>query len=328
MIIYIAAGLPRVEMSFFSPLLTAGVNEIFITAGFIFISFGGLLKVATVSEEVIIPKRNIPLGIISSVVVVTIIYTLIVIIITGTLDPSIFENSLTPVADSARVIMGSPGYIIILIASILAFIPTANAGIMSASRYPLALSRDKLLPYKIASINKRYKTPSVSIMITGLFIFLSLLIPLEMLVKAASTIILTSYVLTNISVIILRESKITNYRPSFKTPFYPWLQLVSIVLFTFFIIEIGAEAVEISLAFIFICFCIYFFYGRKLIDREYALLHLLKRIADKRLGGDILEDELREVLIHRDNIEQDNFDSLIKKANIIDLEGPLDFDKF
>ena len=327
MLVYIVVGLPKVQSSNFTPFLTVGINEILITSGFIFISFGGLLKVANVAEEVINPKRNIPLGIISSIVVVTILYTLITYVITGTLDPLVFKVSLTPVADSAKLIMGIPGYIIIIIASMLAFFTTANAGIMSASRYPMALSRDQLLPHQIASINKRFKTPTYAIVITGIIIYLSLLLPLEMLVKAASTVILTSYVLTNFSVIILRESKITNYKPSFKAPFYPWLQIVCIVLFTFFIIDLGAEAIELSLAFLFISFCIYMFYGRKIKKREYALLHLLKRITDKRLLENTLEEELREILVNRDNIEQDNFDHFIKKAKIIDIDEFMDFEK-
>jgi amino acid transporter/mannitol/fructose-specific phosphotransferase system IIA component (Ntr-type) len=326
-LIYIIIGIPKIDKANFTPFMTAGINEIIITSGFIFISFGGLLKVANVSEEVINPKRNIPLGIFSSVIVVTIFYTLITIVITGTLDSTVFKESLTPVADSARIIMGPAGYLIIIIASTLAFFTTANAGIMSASRYPMALSRDQLLPHKLGAVNEKYKTPTLATIITGVIIYLSLLLPLEMLVKAASTVILTSYVLTNIAVIILRESKITNYQPSFKAPLYPFLQIACVLLFSFFIVDLGKDAIEISLAFIFISFCIYMFYGKKIKKRESALLHLLKRITDSKLSDNILEDELREVLINRDNIEQDSFDSLIKTAKIIDIDSAEDFEK-
>jgi hypothetical protein len=88
------------------------------------------------------------------------------------------------------------------------------------------------------------------------------------------------------------------------------------------------EAIEISLAFLFICFCIYIFYGRKRNKGEFALLHLLKRITDKRLTENLLENELREIIISRDNIEQDNFDNLVRNAQVLDLEGPLEFREF
>jgi amino acid transporter/mannitol/fructose-specific phosphotransferase system IIA component (Ntr-type) len=323
--LYVIFGLPQVNMSNFKPFLNGNFNQILITAGFVFVSFGGLLNVANISEEVKNPKRNIPLGIIASVVVVGIFYTLITFVITGTLTANSFSSSLTPVADSAKIIMGNWGYFIILIASTLAFFTTANAGIMSASRYPLALSRDNLISPKMSQVNQKFKTPVIAIIFTGLIIYLSLLLPIEMLVKAASTVILTAYVLTNFAVIILRESQLSTYKPSFKAPYYPWLQIFCIILFTFFIIDLGAEAIEISLALLFISFLIYMFYGRKSRNRESALLHLIKIIADKKLMNNTLEDELRDILIHRDNIEQDNFDTLIKQAQIFDINHHLNF---
>ena len=326
MTLYVVTGLPKLDMSHFSDLGSARINKILVTAGFIFISFGGLLKVANISEEVSNPKRNLPLGMISSILIVTLLYTLITFIITGTLTPEAFSKSLTPVADSARITMGTFGYIVILIASTLAFFTTANAGIMAASRYPLALSKDKLLPEKFGRVSSKTRTPVVSIIITGVIVMLSLLLPLETLVKVASTVILTSYVLTNLAVIIFRESKLTNYRPSFKAPLYPWIQIASIVLFLFFIIDLGLQAIEISIALVAAGILTYIFYGRRKSSHESALLHLLKRIADERLLTGTFEDEFREIIIDRDNIEQDNFDILISDAEITDLSGHLNFE--
>jgi len=327
MVLYIIFGFPKINTSHFHPFAPQGINPIFAIAGFIFISFGGLLKVASVSEEVKNPKKNIPLGMIVSVTAVTIIYTLILIVTVGILPAESFSGSLTPIAEAAGNIIGTPGFIIISIAALLAFITTANAGIMSASRYPLALSRDNLLPKAISKVSQKFKTPVLSIFITGLFIILALLLPLETLVKVASTVILTAYVLTNLSVIILRESKLKNYRPSFKAPLYPWLQIFGIIIFSFFIIDLGLEAIEISIAFLLISVSFYLFYGRKKYEGEYALLHLLKRITDNRLTDHILETEFRDILCDRDNIQPDKFDRLVRTAKILDLEGPLELEQ-
>lgn len=89
----------------------------------------------------------------------------------------------------------------------------------------------------------------------------------------------------------------------------------------------GLEAIEISLAFIVISSLIYYFYGRRIEKKEFALLHLLKRITDDRLTKGVLENELREVLVHRDNIEQDDFDALIKNAKVFDIEKSLNFEE-
>jgi amino acid transporter len=78
-----------------------------------------------------------------------------------------------------RVFTGTPGYMVMTVAALFAFITTVNAGIMSASRYPLALSRDKLLPEAISTIHRRFQTPVISICLTGIFIMLVLFLRLE-----------------------------------------------------------------------------------------------------------------------------------------------------
>jgi len=325
LVIFVIKGLPQVSLPRFEGLTPGKINSIVITSGFIFISFGGLLKVANISEEVNNPTRNIPLGMISSLLVVTMLYTAIVFVLTGVLEPEKFRSTLTPVVDAAGITMGPYGSYGVVAASLLAFITTANAGLMAASRYPLALSRDNLIPLLWAQVTPKKKTPVLALSATTLLVFLSLLLPLETLVKVASTVILTSYVLTNLSVIIMRESDLSNYKPSFKAPFYPWLQIAGILLFGFFIIDLGVQAIEISLGFLFLCFCVYIFYGRKRNKNEYALLHLLRKIADRRLTEDLLENELRDILINRDSIAQDTFDQMLRGAQIRDIKGPIDF---
>jgi amino acid transporter/mannitol/fructose-specific phosphotransferase system IIA component (Ntr-type) len=326
--LFIISGLPKLNTSYFRPLAPEGFNPIFITAGFIFISFGGLLNVASISEEVKNPQKTIPLGMMTSVGVVTILYTLTIVTTVGLLKSDALSGSLTPIADAAKNIMGTPGYIAISVAALLAFITTANAGIMSAARYPLALSRDSLLPSTIQRVSKRFKTPVISIFITGIIILVVLMFPLELLVKTASTVILTSYVLTNISVIILRESKLKHYRPSFKTPLYPFSQIFGIAIFSFFIIDLGLEAVEVSVSVLLICILVYLLYGRKKFVGEYAFLHLLRRVVNNRLSDHLLETELRDIIIERDNIILDKFDHLVKTAKVLDLEGPMELDQF
>ncbi|MGC9364969.1 MAG: APC family permease [Fidelibacterota bacterium] len=131
---YLFRGLPEVEIIKFQDFAPEGVNSIFMTAGFIFVAYGGLLKIASIAEEVDSPKKTIPLGMFSSLFVVTILYTLITIIVVGTVVPETLRNSMTPIADSAGVFLGKPGIILLTIAALLAFISTGNAGILAASR--------------------------------------------------------------------------------------------------------------------------------------------------------------------------------------------------
>ncbi|MFC1887176.1 amino acid permease [Candidatus Cloacimonadota bacterium] len=320
MFIYSILGIPDIDLQRYKPLLPYGTNSLFITAGFVFVSFGGLISVASIAEEVKNPNRNIPLGLITAVVVVSLLYFITLVVTVGVLPSKQLAGSLTPLADSARSFAGIPGYWVITIAAVLAFVTTAIAGIMSASRYPLALSRDKLSPRWLSRISRKTKTPVISLLLTGLLIISALLLPLDLMVKAASTIILSANILANVAVIILRESKLRNYQPAFKTPFYPWLQIVTIILLGFFVVDMGLETVEISLGFFLLAVVFYVFYGRKNSQQEYALLHLVARISNKKIHSTSLETELREILHERDEVIHDEFDRAILTGQILDFQ--------
>lgn len=146
LLVYIGLGLRVVSPSNFSPFFSKGLGPVFTTASFVFISYGGLTKVAALAEETKNPGRNLPLGMFLSIVVTCILYALVIFVTIGVSDPQVLEGTLTPVSDGAEVFGGYILKVIISVAAFLAFISTANAGIMTASRYPLGMSRDRLMP--------------------------------------------------------------------------------------------------------------------------------------------------------------------------------------
>ena len=101
LLFYGVAGLPYIDMGNFTPLIPNGTISIIGTAGFVFISFGGLTKIASVSEEVINPGRNIPLGMILSLIVVSGLYALVIFVTTGVLSGEELAKSLTPLSNGA-----------------------------------------------------------------------------------------------------------------------------------------------------------------------------------------------------------------------------------
>jgi amino acid transporter len=328
MLFLIIGGIGKISESHFTPLMPNGFNKVLVTSGFVFISFGGLLNIASISGEVKDPTRNILRGMMLSILAVTLLYAAILIVVVGVLPQDQLTGSLTPIADTGRILFGKVGYVVISIGALLAFITTANAGIMSASRYPLALSEDKLLPSAISKLTKKRKSPIVAISITGLFIFICMFLDLSDLVKLGSVVILTLYILTNIAVIVLRESKLQNYQPAFKVPLYPWINIVGIVLFILLIIDMGLVAIEISISLLFIAVMVYFLYGRKRHNIEFALLHLVERVINKKITDNTLENELKKVLISRDEIIIDRFHKLVEDSIILDIKGKTEFDVF
>jgi len=328
MIIYIIAGLPKVKIASLEPFAPHGITGIFLTTGFVFVSYAGLLKIASVAEEIKKPTRNIPLGMLSSLLVVSILYTLMVFVTAGVVEPDKLSHSTTPISDGALVFMGKNGQIALAVAAILAFLSTANAGIMTAARSLVPLSTDGLLPEMFGKINHRFATPHIALLITSFFIIVSLFLRLEILVEAASVVLILTNILACTSVIILRESRIQNYQPHFRTPLYPWMQIAGIIGFIFLLLEMGKEALAISFIIIICGLFVYWFYGRIRTNREYALLHLIERITNKELTTYYLESELREIILERDEIVKDRFDQIIENCAVLDIENAISADEF
>ncbi len=323
MFFYVIRGIPAVKHQNLVPFSPYGMGAILSTSGFVFVSYAGLLKIASIAEEIKNPGKNIPLGMILSLVVVGMLYVLMVFVTTGVLPASKLRGSLTPISDGAGIFLGSNGVIALSIAAIFAFLSTANAGIMTAARSLVPLSRDNLFPKKFEKIHKKFGTPHNALILTGFFILVTLFLRLEILVEAASTVLILMNILSCLSIIILRESRLQNYRPKFRAPLYPWMQVAGIIGLILLIFEMGKEALLISLILILGGVFVYWFYGRMRGYKEYALLHLIESITAKELTNRSLEAELREIIRERDNITKDRFDEVIENGSVIDIDKKL-----
>jgi basic amino acid/polyamine antiporter, APA family len=327
MAFFIVRGLPHVQIDYFKPFRFRGTGGVFFAAGFVFVAYGGLLKVSSVAEEVKDPGKNLPLGMLLSLGFAIIAYALMVFITVGTQPAEKLRTSLTPIVDSAGTFAGTSGALLVGFAAILAFLSTANAGIMAASRYLLALGRDGLAPAFLFRINRRFHTPHYAILITGLFISVTLFLELEVLVEAASLVFIIGYILSCLCVIIMRESDVQNYRPVFRTPAYPLPQIIGIIGFSYLVLEMGREAYSIILLLISFSAIAFVLYGRKRNSQEYALLHFIERLTSKSIVTGTLESELKQVLRERDNVYLDQFDRLVAKSAVIDIDDKVDIDE-
>ena len=312
------------------PFATGGISGILKATALIFVAFGGLTKAASVSEEAANPKRDIPRSMMTSLAVVTFLYFTSVMVCVGTLDGNSLASSMTPLSDAARTFAGNPGYIVLALAAVFAFLSTANAGIMASARFPMAMSRDRLIPSAIGRIGPRRGTPWFAIVLTSVFIGAMLFLDFVRLVKMASAMQIFLFMLTNIVVIVMRESRIHTYRPSFKSPLYPWMQIVGSATMFMLLVMIGMEALIACSAVVFGGSIWYFLYSRKRVERDSALLHLAARIFPRELRrrNESITRELKKVLMERDVITEDRFDKLVLASDIIDIEESLELEEF
>jgi mannitol/fructose-specific phosphotransferase system IIA component (Ntr-type) len=190
------------------------------------------------------------------------------------------------------------------------------------------MGKDQLLPNSFAKLSKK-GTPAFSILFTSCFmIFVILFLDLENLVKTASLLKILLFLFVIISLIIMRESKIRHYRPKFRSPFYPWVQIVGVGGLVFLIFEMGLIPMILVGVFLIIGFLWYWFFARDKVWREYSLLHLVERVTGEKNTSYLLDEELREILIERDDVTEQRFEELLRKCEIIDTFKYEQADKF
>jgi len=328
---FVVFGAKSIQLENYAIHQTINFHNVFMTAGMIFISFGGVTKIVDLAEEITNPKRNIPLAMFLSFFVVNSIYVAVIFVTVGLLGGKLGgadHYSITPISDAANVFWGTPGKIILGIAALLAFISTANAGIMAASRTPMAMSRDKILPNFFNTIHPKYHTPQNSIFFTSGFMILVILLPLDILVKTASTIMIILFTFENLSLIIMRESNLQNYHPKFKSPLYPWVQIIAIVAYVTIISQMGKIPLLISGIIMSLGLIWYWLFGRVNENRESALLHIVAKVFDRKLATQFLESELKTIIRERDDIKLDKFDKIIEDCLVLDLQEHMDKDSF
>ncbi len=327
LIIFTGGGLTALHPEHFQGFFDAGTNKILSTAGLVYISYVGVTNVASLSEEVENPERNLPLGIFLALGTAIVIYALGTTVMVGVIPREQLGGNggdLTPVATAADLFLGTWGKIMVSVAALFAFISVANGGTMSASRYPLAMSRDQIMPHFFQKLSKQ-GAPVASIILTvGLLVLILVFLDVAKIAKLASAFQLLMFALVCLAVIVMRESQITSYDPGYKSPFYPWMQLFGIVAAIVLIVEMGLLPQLFTLGLVLLGGIWYWNYARKKSIRNGALYHIFERLGQLRYEE--LDHELRGILKEKGLREEDPFDEIVARSKVVDLEDKAEFE--
>jgi len=299
LVMYILLGYQGVESSRYAPIAPFGFLSVLSTAGFVFISFAGTTKIASIAGEVKDARKTLPLGIISSWLVVSLLYLGVIYVTVGVSDPINLKSSLTPITLGGRNIAGLFGALIMSAAALLAFISTGNAGILTASRTPVAMAKADLLPKRFEQVSKK-GVPDFSILFTsGFIIAVMVSLDLELFIKTASTLKLLLFAFDNMSLLVLRSRELPYYQPTFKAPLYPWMQIAGIIAYIILILQMGLTQIILSLIFIMLGILWYWFYAHEKMSWEYSQVYKVKAVLGVNNQDFLLDEELREILIDK-----------------------------
>jgi amino acid transporter/mannitol/fructose-specific phosphotransferase system IIA component (Ntr-type) len=309
----VSAGVTELHQTRFTPFMPSGFDGLLQTVGLVFISYVGLTQVASVAEEVTNPDRNLPLGMFLSLATVTVIYVAGVYVMVAVLGTDTMSGTLTPVADAAGAFFSwlpsRMGVLLLVVAALAAFASMANAGILAASRYPMAMARDGLIPGRLAHIG-RFQTPVAAILTTCAILVLFLLVlDVEAVAKVASSLQLIIFALLNFAVIVMRESGIEAYDPGFRS--------LGIGFPFFLIAEMGWLPALFILGVVAVGIAWYHYYARSHIARGGAIFHVFERLGRRRFSG--LDSEFRDILKEKGARAEDPFDEVVARAFVVDL---------
>jgi amino acid transporter len=274
---FAAGSAPSVDGANYAAFFADGIGGLLAATGLVFVSYAGVTKVASVAEEVEDPGRNVPLGILGSLAFTTVLYVAIVAVLVGVTDPGSVAGSLTPVAVAAEATLGRAGVVAVILAAILALVSTANAGILSSSRYPFAMSRDKLAPPSLSGVSDRLGTPVTSITVTGVVLLILIaFVPILDIAKLASAFQIMVFALINVALIAFREGAAA-YDPEFVSPLYPWTQIFGAVTSVLLLTQMGTTALLGAVVIIVGSVLWYFTYVRSRVSREGAATDAIRR---------------------------------------------------
>jgi amino acid transporter len=236
LVIFSAFGAFAAETGEFDPFFTEGGVAVLSAMGLTFIAFEGYDLIATVTEEVKNPRKNIPRAIFISLAATVVIYLVVVFVAIGTLGAErLGAQGETGIAVAAGSFMPEfpligGGESVIAFGAVFSTVSALNAVILASSRVAFSMGREGQLVKKVGQLHHRYGTPFWAIVASSAVMLLSVVfIPIRQVGNLSSLFFLMSFVVVNASVIRLRRERPDMSRP-YEIPYYPIPPILGILL--------------------------------------------------------------------------------------------------
>ncbi|MET9023637.1 amino acid permease [Actinopolymorpha sp. NPDC004070] len=233
-------------------------------AAVVFFAFIGFDVVATTAEETRKPQRNLPIGIIASLAICTVLYVTVSLVVTGIqsykkIDPA----DAAPLA-TAMTHAGHPALArIISVGAAVGIIVVVMILLLGQSRVAFAMARDGLLPPVFAKVHPRFRTPYVVTIVVGIAAaLLAAFTSIDVLAELVNVGTLAAFILVSIGVLVLRRSR-PDLQRGFRTPLVPVLPIVSALVCFYLMLNLAVETWLRFLVWMAIGLVIYFAYGRR-----------------------------------------------------------------
>lgn len=261
-LLFILLGAKHINPINYKPFAPFGWSGIFAGTATIFFSYIGFDAISTAAEEAENPKRDVPLGLIICLSVVSLLYVAVAFVLTGIVPfrEIISENAVPGALASVGINWGAA---LIGTGAVLGMISTLLVMLYGQVRIFMVMSRDGLLPKAFSKIHKDHKTPYISTVITGVIAALIAgFLPLDIIVQFLSIGTLLSFMVVSLAVIVLRK-KMPDFPRKFKCPGVPFTPIITIVCCLGLISRLSLKTWLAFSIWLLIGLIVYFTYGRK-----------------------------------------------------------------
>ncbi len=303
LVVLFVMGLGEYDPKRLEPLFSDGSSGFLSAAAFVFVSYAGITKVTAFAEEVKNPKRNLPLGILLSLLIAVVLYGSVSLILVAVIPMDVLTQDLHPIFTLADILGGEVFGIIAAVVGVGTMASMANGGLLAASRFPYAMSRDNLLPSPLSQLHKEYLTPVFATLLSAATVALAVLfVDIGNIAKIASAFGIIIFMGVCATVIVLREVGPKWYRPAYRSPLYPITQVSGILACMLLLFVLGPVGILAAVGIAVPGTMIYFFYGRPRAQRKGVISlrgqrkELLKLPTMEMPAVDLLDEDARVVV--------------------------------
>ena len=245
------------------PVFSEGGSGFIAGVAFLYISYAGVTKIAAVAGEIKNPEKNLPRTMIISLLLITTVYVLVALVLVGNVDQSVLSTDIKPIHTLFQTIGGDYFGYFAAVVGVITLMSMANSGVLASSRFPFAMAKDKMMPGFLGIVNSKFMTPVAAILTTSLLIGLAIVyLDVIKIAKLASAFKVLMFIFNELSVIVLRETNAQWYKPSFRSPLYPYVQLFGIFSGIVLLAFLGIMPIVSVFGVFALGFIIFLIYGR------------------------------------------------------------------
>ena len=266
LIFFCAVAFTAFDGNNLTPFLPLGLVGVTAAAGQVFFSYIGFDAASTAGEEAKNPKRDLPIAIIGSLIVVTVLYLLVTLAALGAQNWQLdlgsgSEAVLSTIAN--RAVGGSWAGTLIAFGAIISIFSVVLVTLYGQTRILFAMGRDGLLPKVFTKVSKRSQTPVANTIIVGAVIAIpAAFVSLGQLAEATSIGTLGAFAVVNIGVIVLRKKQ-PNLPRGFKTPLFPVMPILGILLIVLIVAGLDPITWLVFAIWMIVGLIVYFGYSRR-----------------------------------------------------------------